>query len=61
MIIWIGVYPSPFLKRMEPSVKHVVEIVKSTEAIQQASQTPSSECPKWADNHRVIAPEEEIW
>jgi NADH-quinone oxidoreductase subunit M len=28
MIIWIGVYPSTFLKRMEPSVKHVIEIVK---------------------------------
>jgi NADH-quinone oxidoreductase subunit M len=28
MIIWIGVYPSTFLKRMEPSVKHVIELVK---------------------------------
>jgi NADH-quinone oxidoreductase subunit M len=28
MIIWIGIYPSTFLKRMEPSVKHVIELVK---------------------------------
>jgi NADH-quinone oxidoreductase subunit M len=61
MIVWIGVYPSTFLKRMEPSVSHVVEIVKSAGSTKYATSTPSIECPQWADSYRIIAPEDRIW
>jgi NADH-quinone oxidoreductase subunit M len=58
MIIWIGVYPSPFLNRMEPSVKRVVEIVKSSKTLDKARLDSSGECPLWAQGYRIIAPEE---
>jgi NADH-quinone oxidoreductase subunit M len=62
VIIWIGVYPSPLLKRMEPSVRHVVEIVKVPETPKtHASLISKSESVVWADNHQLVIPEEEIW
>jgi NADH-quinone oxidoreductase subunit M len=30
LIIWIGVYPKPFLSRIEPAVKNVIEIMNQT-------------------------------
>ena len=62
VIIWIGVYPSPLLKRMEPSVRHVIEIVKVPETpAKHASFSPRIESVEWADNHKLVIPEEEIW
>jgi NADH-quinone oxidoreductase subunit M len=29
-IVWIGVYPKPILRRMEPAARHLVETVQST-------------------------------
>ena len=28
VIIWIGVYPRPFLTRMEPAARHLIETVR---------------------------------
>ena len=62
VIIWIGVYPSPLLNRMEPSVRHIIEIVKVPETpAKHASFTPQIESVEWADNHKLVIPEEEIW
>ena len=36
-IVWIGVYPKPFLSRMEKSVNHVLQQTKSTAAVKAAA------------------------
>jgi len=61
MIIWIGVYPATFLKRMEPSVAHVIEIVKSSETTAHETLMPSTKLPVWADGCWIIAPEDRTW
>jgi NADH-quinone oxidoreductase subunit M len=36
LIVWMGVYPAPFLKRMEPSITRLVQQVESGAARQAA-------------------------
>jgi NADH-quinone oxidoreductase subunit M len=51
LMIWIGVQPTPFLERMEPSVRHVIELVTSndlqaqTDAEEEAQVTLLSTSP----------------
>jgi NADH:ubiquinone oxidoreductase subunit 4 (subunit M) len=35
--IWLGVYPKPFLDRMEPSVDNVIRMVQTTGVSSPAS------------------------
>jgi NADH-quinone oxidoreductase subunit M len=39
LIVWIGVYPKPFLSRMEASVNHVLKQSKSTAAMKKPVPT----------------------
>jgi NADH-quinone oxidoreductase subunit M len=51
LMIWIGVQPTPFLERMEPSVRHVIELVTGndlqaqTDAEEEAQVTLLSTSP----------------
>jgi len=38
-IVWIGVYPRPLLRRMEPAARHLVEQVRQAEAPAVAART----------------------
>jgi NADH-quinone oxidoreductase subunit M len=44
-IVWIGVYPQPFLKRMEASTKAIVERVVTVMKVRTA-QTEAARCPE---------------
>ena len=35
LIVWIGVYPKPFLQRMEPSVTHLLDQMKTRSELVQ--------------------------
>jgi NADH-quinone oxidoreductase subunit M len=43
MIVWMGVYPRPFISRMEPSVERFIRVVKGEEF----SSLPSSSVPSF--------------
>jgi NADH-quinone oxidoreductase subunit M len=44
LVIWIGMYPQPFLKRMEASTRALVERVV-TVAYLRAAQSGTTRCP----------------
>jgi formate hydrogenlyase subunit 3/multisubunit Na+/H+ antiporter MnhD subunit len=45
VIVWIGIYPQPFLKRMEASTKAIVERVVTVMKVRTA-QTEAARCPE---------------
>jgi NADH-quinone oxidoreductase subunit M len=49
LIIWIGMYPQPFLKRMEASTRAIVERVV-TVAHMRAAQSGTTRCPEVGQN-----------
>jgi NADH-quinone oxidoreductase subunit M len=42
LIVWMGVYPAPFLKRMEPSITRLVQQVESGAARQAAYEAATA-------------------
>ena len=42
LVVWMGLYPSPFLRRLEPSVNHIVVRVNSQYASACGGGTPSA-------------------
>ena len=38
-IVWLGVYPAPVLRRMEPAVEHFVDVVRSHAAAPRVAET----------------------
>jgi NADH-quinone oxidoreductase subunit M len=61
VIVWIGVYPQPFLQRMEASTKAVVERITPADRMRAAQTTPAAKCPDllplwdqtaWDEGHR---------
>ncbi len=50
LMIWIGVYPTPFLRRMEPSVQEVLERVESAAAAGAGVLGSEAEDPETLDS-----------
>jgi NADH-quinone oxidoreductase subunit M len=44
LIFWIGIYPKPFLSRMEPAVKNIIEMVNRAEE----AKVNNNEAPRYA-------------
>jgi NADH-quinone oxidoreductase subunit M len=42
LIIWMGLYPAPFLRRMEPSLTRLVEQVERGSALRTAATPPAA-------------------
>ncbi len=38
MIFWIGIYPKPFIEKIEPTVNKVIELVKSKNTVDETSK-----------------------
>jgi NADH-quinone oxidoreductase subunit M len=65
VIVWIGVYPHPFLQRLEASTRAVVERVTAADRTGAAWTMPVAECPElspsweraaWEESHRQASP-----
>jgi NADH-quinone oxidoreductase subunit M len=62
LVAWIGVYPKPFLQRMEPSVEHLLQQmkVKSEMALRLEEGQPSSKfawfTPAFSEDHKFGVP-----
>src|SRR5262249_14965195 len=65
VIVWIGVYPHPFLQRLEASTRAVVERVTAADRTGTAWTMPVAECPEvspsweqvaWDESHRQASP-----
>jgi NADH-quinone oxidoreductase subunit M len=46
LIIWMGIYPAPFLRRMEPSLTRLVQQVETRYAPQMAERAAASRTPE---------------
>jgi hypothetical protein len=65
VIVWIGVYPQPFLQRLEASTRTVVERVTPADRARATQTTPAAECPElsppwdqtaWSESHGEASP-----
>jgi NADH-quinone oxidoreductase subunit M len=54
VIVWIGMYPQPFLKRMEASTSAIVERIVTVAQI-RAAETGMMRCPEAGQGGRVTA------
>lgn len=62
LIVWIGIYPTPFLRRMEASIEHVIvrverhRMVQSAGFIVQGKGTISIESPTVGRESSIVVP-----
>ncbi len=49
-IFWMGVYPKPWLSRMEPAVVKVIETHQARMAIQDAAVSPANDAVRFVEN-----------
>jgi NADH:ubiquinone oxidoreductase subunit 4 (subunit M) len=57
LMIWIGVQPNVFLRRMEPSVRHVLEYVNENGLQAQESVAPEVQVSFSSNDHEGDADE----
>jgi NADH-quinone oxidoreductase subunit M len=55
-IVWIGLYPKPFLDKMDASVEHLIKVVNQQGSIRADAQESTGLKIKYADkNHEQFA------
>jgi len=52
-IIWIGIYPKPFLDKMQVSVEHLIEQIKYTKNIDEGEKREAKKEVKELKSKRV--------